>query len=126
MSSAKNICKSAILKLEACALMCEKHVKATASKKDCIQPAKEAIAACKQVIAECRLHIKKCDNASCKALCNASIKAAEKAVEKCTACVDASNGMGSEADCVIVCKDCAVACRASLKACKECSEKMCS
>ncbi|MCX5923586.1 MAG: hypothetical protein NTU89_03380 [Candidatus Dependentiae bacterium] len=126
MSSAKNACKIAILKLEACALMCEKHVKATASKKDCIQPAKDAIAASKQVIAECRLHIKNCDSAPCKALCSASIKAAEKAVEKCTACIDASGGMGSDSDCMIVCKDCAIACRASLKACKECSEKMCS
>jgi hypothetical protein len=126
MSLAKDACKSAVLKLEACAVICEKHVKAAALKKGCIQPAKDAIAASKQVIAQCRLHIKNCDSARCKALCAASIKAAEKAIEKCTACIDASGGMGSDADCIVVCKDCAVACRASLKACKECSEKMCS
>ncbi len=126
MSSVKNICKVACQKLEACAAVCEKHVKGAASKRDCVQPAKDVIAACKQVIAACREHIQDCDNASCKALCQASIKCAEKAVEKCTACVDASNGMGSDADCVIVCKDCAAACRACLQACQESSQKACS
>lgn len=126
MSSVKDICKVACQKLEACATVCEKHVKGAATKQACVQPAKDAIVACKQVIAACREHLKNCDDRECVAVCQASIKASEKAVEKCTACVDASNGMGSDSDCIIVCRDCAIACRACLKCCQDSMTKTCS
>ncbi len=126
MSAVKDICKVACQKLAACAAVCEKYVKGEVSKQACVQPAKDVIATCKQVISAGREHLKDCKVAECKALCQASIKASEKAVEKSTACVDACNGMGSDDDCKIVCKDCAAACKACLQCCQDSVQKMCS
>ena len=126
MSNVKEACKFAMQKLGACAGVCDKFVKGEIPKNHCIPAARDAASACKKTIEACRAHVASCKNPGCADVCNASIKACEKAVEKSNACADAAGGGSSDSDNKIVCKDCAEACRAAMKACQDCMTKVCS
>lgn len=126
MSSVKDLCKSGVPVLTKSADMCDKYVRGTEPKHHCVKPAQDVVAMCKKTIAELRSHTTSCKNSGCVALCQSSIKASEKAVEKNTACIDACMGAGSDNDCKIVCKDCADACRACIKAYQDCAQNACS
>jgi len=122
----KQLCHLAIPKLTRSAEMCEQYVKGGVPKEACIQPAKDVKEVLMPIIAACHEHLKVCTDSKCIAACQSSLKTAEKAVEKNTACFDACGGAGSDDDCKIVCQDCAQACRACIKSFEAYEHNVCN
>ena len=126
MTGVKADCRHLIPLLTACAEKCEEFVRGLVPKHHCVKPAQEVIQAAKNMIVVCRDHMKDCGNADCRTVCQETVRACEKAIEKSTACVDVCMGAGSDEDAKEVCADCAKACRDCIKACNNCIEKACA